>query len=34
MNPNGPAWLVRQSASAEAAARFWQVLADPSTYQP
>lgn len=32
--PNGPSWLVTQSASALAINRFWQAIRDPSTYRP
>ena len=31
-DPNGPAWLVSQSASAGVGERFWQVLLDPATF--
>jgi hypothetical protein len=33
-DPNGSAWLVRQSDTAEATNRFRQVLRDPNTYRP
>jgi hypothetical protein len=32
--PDGPAWLVTQSAGGDATARFWQLLLDPKTYEP
>jgi hypothetical protein len=31
-NPSGPAWLVRESASSLATARFWELLVDTSTH--
>ena len=31
--PDGSAWLVSQSSSAEASDRFWRVLLDPATYR-
>ena len=31
-DPNGPAWLVTQSASAAVTERFWELLRDPTTY--
>jgi hypothetical protein len=31
-DPDGPAWLVTQCASAGATERFWQILADPATF--
>ncbi len=34
VSPNGAAWLVTQSASAEATARLWKLLLDPTTYGP
>jgi len=34
VDPNGPAWLVTQSASANVTERFWQLLRDPITYGP
>lgn len=33
-DPNGPGWLVTQSASAAALQRFWQVLGGPATNAP
>jgi len=33
-DPNGPAWLVTQTNSALATARFWQMLLDPHTFDP
>jgi hypothetical protein len=33
-DPNGPAWLVTQSASAGAVQRFWQILGSPATSAP
>jgi hypothetical protein len=32
-DPNGAAWLVTESASAEATARFWSALLAPTTYR-
>jgi hypothetical protein len=31
-DPAGASWLVTQSAGADATARFWQLLLDPTTY--
>ncbi len=31
-NPSGPDWLVTQSSSALATARFWEMLLDPATF--
>ena len=33
-NPTGAGWLVTESAGAAATARFWELLADPKTFQP
>ncbi len=33
-DPNGPDWLVTQSSSALATARFWQMLLAPTTFAP
>jgi hypothetical protein len=33
-DPNGPCWLVTQSAGGDATARFWELLLDPKTYGP
>jgi hypothetical protein len=33
-DPNGPAWLVTQSASAGVTDRFWQILLAPTTFSP
>jgi len=33
-NPQGPCWLVRQSAGAAATERFWSILLDPATFTP
>jgi hypothetical protein len=33
-DPNGPGWLVTQSASAGALQRFWQILGGPATSAP
>jgi len=33
-DPNGPGWLVTQTVSPLATARFWQMLLDPSTFDP
>jgi len=33
-DPNGPDWLVTQTSSALATARFWQLLLDPDTFAP
>jgi hypothetical protein len=30
--PNGPAWLVSESAGAVATTRFWELLVDPMTF--
>lgn len=32
-DPNGAAWLVTESASADATTRFWKALLDPETYR-
>ena len=32
-DPNGPAWLVTESASGDATGRFWNALLDPQTYR-
>jgi hypothetical protein len=32
--PNGVAWLVTESASAEATRRLWTMMLDPATYRP
>ena len=31
-DPNGPVWLVTQTSSAKATARFWEMLLDRSTF--
>jgi hypothetical protein len=33
-DPNGPLWLVTESAGADATDRFWKLLLDPATYSP
>lgn len=33
-NPDGPDWLISQTNSALATARFWQMLLDPNTFDP